>query len=150
MSHAETPSHPWPLWLPHLTILTWLQATAVHPLLTVRALETRWAMTDIGRLRIFTANTQAAIEAGSICACDPAHLTSNPVESPGTGTFKGARGFLNRETSWLWARDSLEPNPFLLYHYGWLCSSPNPRVQDFPKERCSHTLQSSPCCYFYT
>lgn len=74
-------------------ILTWLQATAVHPLLTVRALETRWAMTDIGRVRIFTANTQAAIEAGSICARDPAHLTSKPVESPGTGTFKGARGF---------------------------------------------------------
>lgn len=54
-------------------------------------------MTDIGRVRFFATNTQAAVEAGSICACHPAHLTSKPIESPGTGTFKGAGGFLNRD-----------------------------------------------------
>lgn len=89
--------YPWPVWLPHLTVLTRLQATPVHPLFTVGALETRWAMTDIGRVRVFSTNAQAAIEAGSICACHTAHLTSKPVESPRTGTLKGARDFLNRD-----------------------------------------------------
>lgn len=70
-------------------IPAWLQAAPVHPLLTVGALETRWAVADVGRIGVCASHTQATVEARSIRTCHPAHLTPQPVEPTGTGAFEG-------------------------------------------------------------
>lgn len=89
--------HPLPLGPLGLTIAAWLQAAPVHPLLTVGTLETGWAVADVGRVRVCTPDTQAAIEAGSIRACHPAHLTPEPVEPTRAGAFKGPGCLLGRD-----------------------------------------------------
>lgn len=101
---------PLPAWPPHLTVPARLQAAAIHSLLTVGALEPGRAVADVGRVRVCASHTQAAIEAGSIRTCHPAHLTPQSVEPSGTGTFEGSRGLLRRgkRTS---ERVSREQNP---------------------------------------
>lgn len=82
-----------------LTIPAWLQTAAVHPLLTVGALETRWAVANVGRVWVCASHTQAAIEARSIRTRHPAHLTPQPVEPTGTGAFEGPQCLLGRGKS---------------------------------------------------
>lgn len=102
---------PWVTLASRLTILTRLQATPVHPLLAVGALEARWAMADIGRAGIFATNAQAAVEAGSVGARHPAHLTAGPVEAPGTGTRKRAGRFLERQAGLGGSFRGAKPSP---------------------------------------
>lgn len=84
-----------------LTILAGLQAAAVHSLLTVGALEARWAVADVRRIGVCAPNTQATIEAGPISTGHPAHLAAYPVEASGTGAFEGRRSLLGRDETTL-------------------------------------------------
>lgn len=106
-------------WSPHLTILAWLQAAPVDLLLTVGALETRWAVADVGRIRVCASHTQATIETRSVRTCHPTHLTLQPIKPTGTGTFEGSGRLLGRGKRRLdWVSSEQNPIPFLSLNPG--------------------------------